>query len=150
MRVAALTALLFMLAGCVSTPAPEAETPAQSISIPDAPPPVVAPPPAPAPQAAPAPAPFAGERLQIAEAPPLPKVDRTVPPQDLWQRIRQGFAIPDIDSPLVQRQTTYYAARPEYLQRMFDRSRLYLFHIVDEIEKRGLPTELALLPMVES
>ena len=33
---------------------------------------------------------------------------------------------------------------------MFDRSRLYLFHIVEEIEKRGLPTELALLPMVES
>jgi len=56
----------------------------------------------------------------------------------------------DIDSPLVQRQMTYYAARPEYLQRMFDRSRLYLFHIVQEIEKRGLPTELALLPMVES
>jgi membrane-bound lytic murein transglycosylase D len=94
--------------------------------------------------------PFTGERLAVAEAPPLPKVDRTVPPQDLWQRIRQGFAIPDIDSPLVQRQTAYYAARPEYLQRMFDRSRLYLFHIVEEIEKRGLPTELALLPMVES
>ena len=146
MRAAALASLLFLLAGCVSTPAPEAEAPASPNSVQEAPPPVVAP--APAPQAAPAP--FTGERLAIAEAPPLPKIDRTVPPQDLWQRIRQGFAIPDIDSPLVQRQTAYYAARPEYLQRMFDRSRLYLFHIVEEIEKRGLPTELALLPMVES
>ncbi len=63
---------------------------------------------------------------------------------------RRGFAIPDLDSRLVEQHTAYYAARPEYLQRVFDRSRLYLYHIVEEIEKRGLPTELALLPMVES
>ena len=94
--------------------------------------------------------PFHGERLDTAQPLHLPRIDRTVAPADLWQRIRQGFGMPDIDSVLVQRQTTYYAARPEYLQRMFDRSRLYLFHIVEEIEKRGLPTELALLPMVES
>ena len=149
MRVAPLLALALLLQGCVSTPAPEAEAPASAIPAQEAPPAVVAAPPAPAPQATPA-TPFKGERLEAVEAPSLPKVDRTVPPADLWQRIRQGFAIPDIDSPLVQRQTTYYAARPEYLQRMFDRSRLYLFHIVEEIEKRGLPTELALLPMVES
>src|SRR5207244_11021702 len=72
------------------------------------------------------------------------------PPSDLWQRIRQGFAMPDLDNALVQKQMAYYAARPDYLQRMFDRSRLYLYHIVEEIERRGLPTELALLPMVES
>ena len=51
---------------------------------------------------------------------------------------------------LVKQKTAQYAARPEYLQRIFDRSKLYLYHIVEEIEKRGLPTELALLPMVES
>src|SRR5207247_1125789 len=56
----------------------------------------------------------------------------------------------DLDSALVEKHTAYFAARPEYLQRVFDRSRLYLYHIVEEIEKRGLPTELALLPMVES
>jgi membrane-bound lytic murein transglycosylase D len=44
----------------------------------------------------------------------------------------------------------YYAARPEYLKRMFERSRRYLHHIVEELERRGMPTELALLPMVES
>ena len=80
----------------------------------------------------------------------LAKIDRTVPPDDLWERIRRGFAVQDLDSVLVQKHVTYYAARPEYLQRVFDRSRLYLYHIVEEIEKRGLPTELALLPMVES
>src|SRR5207237_2551708 len=95
--------------------------------------------------------PFDGEQ-QVIQDPlrGLRKIDRTEPPADLWQRIRQGFAIPDIDSALVDKHTAYYAARPEYLQRVFDRSRLYLFHIVDELEKRGMPTELALLPMVES
>jgi membrane-bound lytic murein transglycosylase D len=58
--------------------------------------------------------------------------------------------MPDLDNALVREKTRYYAARPDYLQRIFDRSRLYLYHIVEEIEKRGLPTELALLPMVES
>jgi membrane-bound lytic murein transglycosylase D len=70
--------------------------------------------------------------------------------EDLWERIRKGFAMPDLTGPLVRRKTREYAAQPEYLQRIFDRSRLYLYHIVEEIEKRGLPTELALLPMVES
>ena len=52
--------------------------------------------------------------------------------------------------PLVAEKTAWYVARPDYLKRVFERSRRYLYHIVDEIEKRGLPTELALLPMVES
>jgi membrane-bound lytic murein transglycosylase D len=95
--------------------------------------------------------PFEGER-QVVQEPlrGLRKIDRTEHPSDLWQRLRQGFAIPDLDNKLVQQHMAYYAARPEYLQRVFDRSRLYLYHIVEEIEKRGLPTELALLPMVES
>src|SRR5262245_38525972 len=63
-----------------------------------------------------------------------------VPPGDLWERIRRGFAMPDLDGPLVRTKTRQYAAQPEYLQRIFDRSRLYLFHIVEEIEKRGMPT----------
>ena len=95
--------------------------------------------------------PFDGERRVIKD--PLRgirKVDRTVPERDLWQRVRQGFAIPDLDNALVRRKTREYAANPEYLQRMLERSRVYLYHIVEEIEHRGLPTELALLPMVES
>ena len=58
--------------------------------------------------------------------------------------------MPDLDNALVREKTRYYAARPDYVQRMVDRSRLYLYHIVEELEKRGMPTELALLPMVES
>jgi membrane-bound lytic murein transglycosylase D len=117
----------------------------------------VAAPAAPAPSAAPsqapaaAVAPFDGEKREISDPlRGLAMIDRTVPPDDLWERIRRGFAVQDLDSALVREKTAQYAASPAYLQRIFDRSRLYLYHIVEEIEKRGLPTELALLPMVES
>jgi membrane-bound lytic murein transglycosylase D len=95
--------------------------------------------------------PFDGERRVIKD--PLrgiQKVDGTAGPGDVWQRIRKGFAMPDLDNALVRRKTREYAANHEYLQRMLDRSRIYLYHIVEEVEQRGLPTELALLPMVES
>jgi membrane-bound lytic murein transglycosylase D len=95
--------------------------------------------------------PFDGERRDVNE--PLRgirRVDGADLQKDLWQRIRQGFAMPDLDNALVRRKTREYAANSEYLQRMLERSRIYLYHIVEEIEKRGLPTELALLPMVES
>lgn len=95
--------------------------------------------------------PFDGEHRTVHEAlRGLPAIDLTVPPDDLWQRVRRGFAIRDVDGPLVRRNMAYYASRPDYLQRVFERSRLYLYHIVDELEKRGMPTELALLPIVES
>jgi membrane-bound lytic murein transglycosylase D len=70
--------------------------------------------------------------------------------EDLWSRIRAGFAMREIDSPLVQRHEAWYLNRPEYVERMIDRSRRYLYHIVEEVEKRGMPTEIALLPMIES
>ncbi|MGQ0654774.1 MAG: transglycosylase SLT domain-containing protein [Betaproteobacteria bacterium] len=95
--------------------------------------------------------PFEGERRVLKD--PLrgvPKVDLTVTPDDVWVRIRAGFAMPNIDGALVREKMAFYVARPEYLQRMFDRSRPYLYHIVEELEKRNLPTEIALLPMVES
>jgi len=69
---------------------------------------------------------------------------------DLWERIRAGFAMPELPTPLVEQKERFYLERPEYLQRMFARGNRYLFHIVEEIERRGLPTELALLPFVES
>jgi membrane-bound lytic murein transglycosylase D len=94
--------------------------------------------------------PFDGERRVIKEPLRIQKVDGTARPGELWQRIRQGFAMPNLDSALVQRHTREYAANRDYLQRVLDRSRIYLYHIVEETEKRGLPTELALLPMVES
>jgi membrane-bound lytic murein transglycosylase D len=76
--------------------------------------------------------------------------DAQADPGDLWDRIRAGFAMKEIDSTLVQRHEAWYLNRPDYVRRMIDRSRLYLFHIVEEVEKRGMPMEIALLPMIES
>jgi membrane-bound lytic murein transglycosylase D len=84
------------------------------------------------------------------DLPPMPTIDLTTPPDDLWQRMRNGFSMPDLDSPLVADRQAWYLNRPDLLQRIFERSRRYLHHIVDELEKRGMPTELALLPIVES
>lgn len=84
------------------------------------------------------------------DSPPLATIDLTLPPDDLWVRIRRGFGMPDIDSPLVQQQQAWYLARPDYLRRVVERSRRYMHHIIEELEKRGMPTELALLPIVES
>jgi membrane-bound lytic murein transglycosylase D len=95
--------------------------------------------------------PFEGKREDLASAQQsLPRVDRTVRQDDVWQRIRDGFQMQDLAGSLVAEKTAWYVARPEYLKRVFERSRRYLYHIVEEIEKRNLPTELALLPMVES
>jgi len=71
-------------------------------------------------------------------------------PADLWERIRRGFAMPDLDSELVRDREQWYASRPDYIFRMTERSRKYLFHIVEELERRNMPTELALLPFIES
>jgi membrane-bound lytic murein transglycosylase D len=94
--------------------------------------------------------PFDAERVVIPPRSRIATIDATVPREDLWARIRRGFAMPDLSSRLVRRQESYYKSRPEYLQRVFDRGRMYLYHIVTELERRGMPTELALLPMVES
>ena len=80
----------------------------------------------------------------------LPLLDLTVPPDSLWQRIRNGFGMPDLHNPLVAERQSWYLNRPDMLRRIFERSRRYLHHIVEQLEKRGMPTELALLPMVES
>ncbi len=69
---------------------------------------------------------------------------------DLWARVRLGVAIPDLDNELVRKWEQWYSARPDYVQRMTERGGRYLFHIVEEVNKRGMPTELALLPFIES
>lgn len=71
-------------------------------------------------------------------------------PADVWERIRRGFAMPPCESDKVQKWLDYYSRRPDYLNRMFDRSGKYLYNILEELEARNMPTELALLPFVES
>ena len=94
------------------------------------------------------------DRLPVVELPPPPArtqaIDLTAEAADLFQRIRNGFSMPDIHSDLVLYHMQWYQNRPDYLRRMVERSSRYLHFIVGEIEKRGMPTELALLPMVES
>ena len=73
-----------------------------------------------------------------------------LPPSDLWDRIRAGYAMPDLDDPLVAKWERFYSERPEYMARIVDRSGKYMFYIVTELERRGMPLEIALLPMIES
>ena len=77
-------------------------------------------------------------------------VAQLTPPTDLWERMRLGFGMSELDSDLVHDREQWYTARPDYILRMTERSRKYLFHIVEELELRNMPTELALLPFVES
>ncbi|HSH72985.1 MAG TPA: LysM peptidoglycan-binding domain-containing protein [Methylophilaceae bacterium] len=80
-----------------------------------------------------------------------PNTDRPITADDdLRQRIINGYAMPEVDSAYTANHESWYASRPDYVKRMVQRSQKYLFHIVEEVEKRGMPTEIALLPMVES
>jgi membrane-bound lytic murein transglycosylase D len=69
---------------------------------------------------------------------------------DLWDRIRRGFTMNDLTSELVTNQEQWYATRPSYIGRMTERSSKYLYYVVEELERRNMPTELALLPFIES
>lgn len=69
---------------------------------------------------------------------------------DLWERLRRGFAMPELDTQLVRTGEQWYSSRPDYVARMTERGSRYLFHIVEEVQRRGMPTELALLPFIES
>ncbi|WP_234985915.1 lytic transglycosylase [Pseudogulbenkiania subflava] len=69
---------------------------------------------------------------------------------NVWQRVREGFQLDEVNAELVRRHERSLAARPEYFSRILERSHKYLFHIMNEVERRGMPTEIALLPAVES
>lgn len=85
-------------------------------------------------------------------AAPLPpgNIDLTSNPDNLWDRIRNGFAMVDLNDDLTLYYQQWYQNRPDALRRMVERSRPFMHFIVQELETRGMPTELALLPMVES
>jgi membrane-bound lytic murein transglycosylase D len=164
-RLAAITAMLLWLAGCATPggPAGTAQAPATAASAAEA---------ASAPEAA-----ASGAMAAAAQAPgsaasaaaddddnaaaAAPPIDPLQPDakvdlndhqaqMDLWERVRQGFAMPDLDNDLVHAQEQWYASRPDYVARMTDRGGRFLFHIVQQVQKRQMPTELALLPFIES
>ena len=69
---------------------------------------------------------------------------------NLWQRIYSRYKIKNENNSRSKKYEDWYSARPEYVERMMDRSQKYLFYVVGEVEKRGMPSEIALLPMIES
>ena len=145
---ASLAAFILLLAGCASVPPDTSALPAP----PQDPAPVAhrdTPPPPATPHHEPVYP--SGSLAPITQQDTAPRsVAQQAVPADLWERIRKGFAMPDLESNLVPGREQWYAARPQDLENMAERSRMYLFHIVEEIERRGLPTELALLPFIES
>ena len=88
--------------------------------------------------------------IQETPLPPPLVAQRPTNDRDLWERIRRGFAVPDLSDQYVTSQEQWYSTRPDYIQRMTQRSSKYLYHIVEEIERRNMPMELALLPFIES
>lgn len=69
---------------------------------------------------------------------------------DLWVRVRSSFNLPDLQGDLVREHERWYSARPDYVKRMTERGSRYLYHIMQEVERRRMPAELALLPFIES
>ena len=150
---------LLLLAGCVSAPfsspspevvaAPAAAASAPLVSAPDA-----------IDEAAAQSVAVAASSPDPAVAAPVPvdplrpevrlDLDERAARVDLWDRVRRGFAMPDLDNDLVRDRERWYATRPDYVARMTERGSRYLFHILEELDKRGMPTELALLPFIES
>lgn len=92
----------------------------------------------------------AGAHVVLGDIPFSTAHDAAAQAESLWERIRSSFAMQELPSPLVRDWENWYASRPDYVARMVARAERYLFHIVEEVEKRGMPSEIALLPMIES
>lgn len=140
-RLFALLALLAGMAGCAGAPtqAPVSSLPDQEIvndpsavAFPDE----STAPPAPEPE------------LEVPAAEPLPAAP--VLYGDVLVRIRSKLALPDAEHQRVDREIEWLQRNPDYLARVFGRAQRYLHHIVNEVDARGLPGDLALLPVVES
>lgn len=73
-------------------------------------------------------------------------------PQDVWERMRQGFALQDDIgvNPRIEQQRLWFASNPTFLESAGERGSLYLHYIVERLEERDMPLELALLPAIES
>lgn len=83
--------------------------------------------------------------LQVA-----PTERLTTQNNNLWLRIQNGYAMPNISSPYTAKYENLYASKPNYVAQMMSRTEKYLFYVVEEVAKRGMPMEVALLPMIES
>ncbi len=73
-------------------------------------------------------------------------------PQDVWERMRQGFQLQDsvAVNPRVEQQRLWFVSNPTFLETASDRGSLYMHYVVERLEERDMPLELALLPVIES
>jgi len=138
-----MTVLLLLAAGCASSPlqAPNGTTPVSP----------------PTTSKTNIPAADTKKILTSLPAPPEPATPSQVSAtsekknfSNLWDRMRAGFKLPGMEGPYVERQEQWFVNNPDYMERMLQRANLYLFYIVEAVEKRGMPTEIALLPAIES
>ena len=150
-RITCASLALTILAGCATTqlPPPSASQPA--VSAPGSA--------ASAPPAAPAAASSSSATSSAIATPSAPMQSGSIDsrpvttlalPVDIWERIRRGFGMPDLQNDIVRSQEQWYSTRPDYITRMTERSSQYMYYIVEELERRNMPTELALLPFIES
>lgn len=132
-RVALLAAALLSLTACVSAPQQEPPVAAEEVA-----------------------ATAVEVMLLPVESPPSKRYPLAVSAEkeaaavDLWERLRRGFVLDDYDDPRIDAQLAFYLRHPDYLDRVAIRAEPYLYHIVEELERREMPLELALLPIVES
>ena len=103
--------------------------------------------------------PFPTTPLKLDQQQPINRVETTpviadshqaIHRTDLWQRIRAGFALPDMNSRFVTLQEQWLSKRPDYVARLLQRAKRYLPYIVEQVAERGMPMEIALLPAIES
>jgi len=93
-----------------------------------------------------------GKEIETSQEITEPSTEPTIviEPIDIWQRMRQSYGLPDMNSKLVAEYENWNRKHGNYVQKMLQRGDKYLFHIVEQIEKRNMPMEIALLPAIES
>lgn len=90
------------------------------------------------------------EPVSIVEPEPEQLAESCSEPRDLWSRIRDGFQLSANQHARIEDDLAWYSRHKSYLERMTQRATPYLHLIVEEVERRGIPMEIALLPVVES
>lgn len=82
--------------------------------------------------------------------PPAQNEPSWVTPDNIWQRIRIGQSLDYQSNKRLDAQFNWFKNNPKYMARVSERSKRYIFHVVEQLEKSRMPLELALLPIVES
>ena len=69
---------------------------------------------------------------------------------DIWERMRAELTLQQIENSGIAAERRWYVKNPNYMTRVGRRAEPYLYYVVEEIDRRGMPMEFALLPVMES